>query len=103
MLGLHRDQMTATFLGIGQPENGEIIAFRRAARKDDLSRTSRPQHLAESLARIFDCGFGAPTIDMRSARGVAEFLFQVGQHGVEHTLVERSRGVMIEVDRPFRL
>ena len=102
MLGLDGDQMAATSLGVGQPENGQIIALRRATRENDLGRTSRAQHLAESLACIFDRGFGAPTIDMGMARGVAKLLPEVGQHRFEHALVERSRRVMIEVDRPFR-
>ena len=55
-----------------------------------------------TFARIFDSGFSAPTIDMGTTRGIAKLLPKVGEHGFEHALVKRSRGVMIEVDRPFR-
>ena len=102
MLGLDGDQMTATLLSVGQSEDREIVALRRATRKNDLARGRRSQHLTESLTRIFDSGIRAPAIDMRMARSVAELLSEIGQHCFEHALVERSRSVMVEVDRPLR-
>ena len=50
-------------------------------------------------AGIFDRFLGLPAEFVIAAGGVAEFLGEIGQHGLEHARINRRRGLIVHVDR----
>ena len=85
----------------------QVVGFGSPAGKDNFFRCGIDQRcylLACRLHRFL----GFPAIAVRATGGIAEFVGEVGHHGVEHRRSERRGGVMIEVNRslhtahPFR-
>src|SRR5688572_13761529 len=81
----------------GQPENRQVVAFRRATRKDDITAAYADDggHL---VAGTFDRGARAETPGVRTASGVAEIVVQVAQHLGTDAGIEWRRGRTIEID-----
>ena len=59
-----------------------------------------PRKFGRALARVVQQRPGAPA-DVMHGRGIAPNLAQKRQHRLAHRRVERRRGVVIEVNRPW--
>src|SRR5919108_549060 len=80
-------------------QNGEVIRFRPAARKDNLLRpgTDEPCH---PLTRLFNRVSGLQTFRME-AGWVAKNIREKGSHGLPNSGVQRCGRVVIEIDQRF--
>lgn len=89
------DNMPASQVPDCSGERG-IGAFRAAGGEEDLSRMS-VQHFRNGFTGIFDPQPRFPSIGI-DGRRVAEFLGEVGQHGIQHFLIQRSGGRVIKIN-----
>ena len=93
------DEVVA-FAGIGFEHalEGQVIAFRSACGKNNFSGVGADQfrHL---LAGDFDAFIGRPAESVLAARGIAELLPEIGQHGFQHPGVDRRGSVVVKIDR----
>src|SRR5690242_12848553 len=81
-----------------QTEDGEIVAFRRAAGEDRL--TSRgADHGCHLLSGLLHGGAGAASVFVSAAAGVAETGFEVTQEHFTDARVEGGCSGAIEIDR----
>ncbi len=78
----------------------EVVRFGRAAGEDDLPGIGADQP-GDLSAGIFDRFLGLPAEFVIAACRVAEFLGEIGQHGLEHARINRRRGLIVHVDREF--
>ncbi len=85
------------FGALGHAEQGEIIAFCRAAGEYDFARLGANLRSDRFPGRI-DCLFRFPAVAMAGAAGVAEPLGQIRQHGLKHAGIHRRGRVIIHVD-----
>jgi hypothetical protein len=79
--------------------DGQVVRLGRAAREHDLA-WRRVYERSNTLACGDDRFVGFPSESVLTRRGVAESFGEVRQHGLEHAWIDRSRSVVIEVDRP---
>ncbi|MNX50585.1 hypothetical protein D3C86_812180 [compost metagenome] len=102
VLGLQGDQVLALALvEVGRALERQVDRLGGARRPDDLTRVGVDQvgHLA---ARLLDRLFGFPAPGVAARCRVAEMFAQPGNHGVDHTRVDRRGGAVIEIDREMR-
>ena len=102
MLDRGRDDVPPVAAPRRQPENRQVVAFRRAAREDHVAaaccRRPRPRGRARCSTAV---RARRPQL-VRAAAGVAEVLVQVAQHlGADPGIQRRRRGA-IEIDRHCR-
>src|SRR6266849_8657658 len=88
-----------TFREVRQAEDGEVVAFGRAAGEDDLA-PGRFDDCRHFCARGFDRAFGAATPFVSPATGVAEVFVQKAQDFLANTRFDGSRRSAIEIDWP---
>ena len=87
--------------GLGQTEDGQVVALGRAAREHDVA-AGGVDHGRDLLASLFDGPAGAAAVVVRAAAGVAELVVQKAQHRLPHARVEgRGRGA-VEIDSHAR-
>ena len=81
-----------------QAEDGEIVAFGRAAREYHL--TSRgADHGCHLLSGLLDSSAGAASVFVSAAAGVAEAGFEMTQENLADARVEGRCGGAIEINR----
>ena len=73
-----------------------IVRFRTAAGEADLLGAGM-QHRSDVAAAVLN-GHPGPLSPAIHRGGVAEFLAEIGQHGLQHRRRRRRRGRMIHVD-----
>ena len=76
----------------------QVVGFRGPAREDDFLGIA-VNEFGDLLAGVLDRFFGFPSELMVAARGVAEFLNEVGQHCLKDSGVHRGRGVIVHKNR----
>ena len=102
VLGLHRDQVLALALvELRRALEREVVRLGGARGPDDLARVGADQ-LGHVAARLLDRLFRFPAPGVAARRRVAEVLTQPGNHGVDHTRVDRRGGAVVEIDREMR-
>src|SRR5579863_1526994 len=93
------DDVIALFaVHFGDALDHQVVAFSGAAGEDDFLRSSANQR-GDLRAGGFDRFFAGPAEGMVTAGGVAEFLGEIGQHGLNHARIDLRSGVIIEVNR----
>ena len=99
VLGLHRDNVIAPRgVHFDRALDRDVVALGGTAREHDLfgARADRRRHLLASDVDSLLCN---PAIGVVSTGSVAELLGEVGNHGLEDSRINRSRRLVIEVDR----
>src|SRR5207245_5286786 len=81
-----------------QAEDGEIVAFCRAAREDHLT-SRRADHGCHLLSGLLHSGPGAASVFVSAAAGVAEAGFEVTEENLAAARVEGRCGGAIEINR----
>ena len=97
-----RDQMLT--LGLEQSrrsKNGKIVCLRAAAGKNNFARLGAEKFRGTIARFIQQRSRLAP--DVMHRRRIAPNLAQKRQHRLTHRRVERSRGVVIEIDRAWHV
>jgi hypothetical protein len=81
-----------------EPEDGEVIALRGAAREDDFV-TLHAESVGYLVACVLDCLFGAVPVLVSPAPGVPKILRHELEHRVADDRFHRAGGVAIKVNR----
>ena len=76
----------------------QIVGFRRATREDDLARIGADQ-CGDFFACRLDGLFRFPAELVIAACGIAEMIREIRHHGIKHARIERSRRVIVHVNR----
>ncbi|MNX97399.1 hypothetical protein D3C86_1297620 [compost metagenome] len=105
VLDLGGDEVLA-LLGVhlGDALEGEVDRLGGPGGQDDLLAAGvapvvqRADQQGDLLAGLLDALLGGPPVGVVAARGVAEVLGEVGQHGLEDPGVHRGGGVVVQVD-----
>src|SRR5205807_671936 len=98
VLGNGGDDVVALLaVHLGHTLDGEVVALGGAGGEDDLF-CSRADQLRNLLTSLLHGCLGAPPKRMVPAGSVAEFLHEVGQHGLEHTRIHGGGGMVVHVD-----
>ena len=79
-------------------ENREVAAFGAATGKDDFAWFAAP-NVSDAVASIIQKGARAAA-DVMNAGRVAVDIAKVREHRLFHGRIERSSGVVIEINRP---
>ncbi len=101
MLDGRRDDVPPVTGGCGQPENRQVVAFRRAAREDHVAAAAADDG-GDAIARLFDGGSCPLAERVRAAAGVAEVLVEVAQHLDADPRIQRRRRRAVKIDRHVR-
>ena len=99
MLGRDAYDMAARAANtVGNAADGQIVALRGPARKDDVSLASADCGSDCGPGRI-DRVFRLPAERMADAAGVSIQLRKIGEHRLDDARIDPRRGVVIHVDR----
>ena len=94
---LRDDVIAAGAMKLGDALDGQIVGFGSAAGEDDLARVGADQ-AGDLRARVFYGFLGFPPELVVAAGGVAEFLGEIGQHGVQHARIDSRGRLIVHVD-----
>ncbi len=98
VLGRRRDDVVAFFgVHLGHALDRQVVGFGGAAGENNFLG-GRADQIRDLLARVVDCLFRFPPETVVAAGGVAEFLREVWQHGVDDSRVSRRRSVIIKIN-----
>ena len=99
VLGHHRHDVVAAFAaGVRRALDRQVVRLGRAAREYNLARR-RADERGDFPAGTNDSLVGLPAVGVLAAGRIAEALGEVRQHRLEHTRIDRCRGVVVEIDR----
>ena len=98
MLGLHRNDVLATFgVKTGRPFDRKVIGLRGARRPDDFTGIGVDEG-RDLVACALDCLLCLPSIGVAAGSRISEMLEKPGHHLVDHTRIHRGRGRVVEIN-----
>ena len=99
VLGLHGDEMTSLVaVEVRRAFDGEVVAFRRARRDDDLTRISIDER-RNVPAPLFNRLLGRPAVSMAVRGRVAKNLREVWHHLLHDAGIARRRRRIVKISR----
>ncbi len=94
---LRDDVIALVAVLLGRAFDGEIGGFRRAASEDNFFWAGIDES-SDLRAAVLDRFFSLPAEFMAAAGGIAEFVGEIGKHGLKDARVNGRRGLVVQVN-----